>query len=127
MIKIQNEQNKLFVKYRDYDLMTTTLSMIGLLLAGFNYEMKIDTEDITPKTYRKSDKVYTMQHTNLFKLVILMSSLLSLGCMIMRTFYKQKLKMLLKSDSQSFSGVIDKIMAMNKGEKPKEERINFFH
>ena len=40
--------------------MTTTLSMIGLLLAALNYEIKISTEDTTPATYRKSDKVYTM-------------------------------------------------------------------
>ena len=79
--------------------MTTTLSMIGLLLAGYNYEMKINTEDITPATYRKSDKVYTMQHTNLLKLIIFMSSLIALGCMIMRTIYKHRLKMLLKSDT----------------------------
>jgi hypothetical protein len=79
--------------------MTTTLSMIGLILAAVNYEMKIDNENIDPKYYRKSDKVYTMRHTNLLKLVILMSSLLALGCMIMRTIYKHKLKMLLMADN----------------------------
>jgi hypothetical protein len=56
-----------------------------------------------------------------------MSSLLALGCMIMRTIYKNKLKMLLKADANSLSGVIDKIMAINRGETPKEERVNFFH
>jgi hypothetical protein len=32
-------------------------------------------------------------------LIIFMSSLIALGCMIMRTIYKHRLKMLLKSDT----------------------------
>ena len=44
-----------------------------------------------------------------------MSSLLSLGFMVMREIEKHELDTILKADSLSFSGVVDQLLYLNKG------------
>ena len=81
-------QNMLSLKLRDYDLMTTTMSMIGLLIAMIQYEYEVDTE----KIYTKKEEMYKYrtelpEHTRIHimcRLVVFISSWFSVACMMRR-------------------------------------------
>ena len=73
----------LFLKLRDYDLMTTTMSMIGLLIAMIQYEYEVDTEDMNIENYRKQLPEHTRFHI-MCRLVVFISSWFSVACMMRR-------------------------------------------
>ncbi len=77
----------LFLKLRDYDLMTTTMSMIGLLIAMIQYEYEVDTEEMNKENYRKVLPVHTRIHI-MCRLVVFISSWFSVACMMKRQYYK---------------------------------------
>ena len=78
--------------------MTTTMSMIGLLLAAIQYELEITTENTTKETYRNKLPKMTKAGT-MCRLIIFISSWFSVGCMMMRQVYKYRLKALQNKDS----------------------------
>lgn len=63
--------------------MTTTMSMIGLLLAAIQYELEITSEDTTKETYRQNLPKLSKAGT-LCRLIIFISSWFSVACMMMR-------------------------------------------
>ena len=77
----------LFLKLRDYDLMTTTMSMIGLLIAMIQYEYEVGTEEMNKDSYREELPEHTRIHI-MCRLVVFISSWFSVACMMRRQYYK---------------------------------------
>ena len=81
----------LFNNWRDTDLMTTVLAIMGLVLYMFHYETVIIK---TPYEKRvilpdgMDDPRNQHMSTNIIRMAIAITSILAIGCICMRQFYK---------------------------------------
>ena len=82
----------MFNKWRDFDFITTILAMIGLALAVANYEIEMSSqyELLDPKLHKNAmdDPRNQKTATNMVRMIILITTLLAVGCLFMRHYYK---------------------------------------
>ena len=89
----QKQYHRIFNQWRDFDFISTTLAMIGLTLALVNYEIDIANDQIPldPSKYGDNAMLEPRNQkptTNMFRLIVMITSLLSAGCLIMKHYYK---------------------------------------
>lgn len=92
--KAQKEYHIIFNKWRDLDFLTTVLSMVGLVLAILNFEhdVKNNSEPIDKEAY--PDPMSHPRNTDykscIFRMIIALTSAVSLVCLYMRHLYQLK-------------------------------------
>jgi hypothetical protein len=88
----QREYHRIFNHWRDYDFITTILAIIGLSLAIANYEIDMSSQYdlLNPSVIPNAmdDPRNRKTSTNLVRMIILITTLLAVGCLIMRHHYK---------------------------------------
>ena len=88
----QKEYHRIFNQWRDYDFITTILAMIGLALAVANYEIEMLDEFGYSVGSKHSEKQRVIDpdnvQRNLVKAIVAFTSLLAVGCLAMRHYYK---------------------------------------
>lgn len=90
MFDQKKEYHQIFNKWRDFDFITSILAISGLLLAISNYEIGVSADYIPPSLDidAMDDPRNTHGSTNIVRLIIMITTLMAVGCLIMRHHYK---------------------------------------
>ena len=92
LFRRHKEYHRIFNLWRDFDLITTIITISGLFLAIVNYEIESSrhTSPINIIDYPDANSHPRVSHaqTNLVRLSIMISNIFAVACMFARHYYK---------------------------------------